>query len=311
MTTLALNVLGRGVRIHCTDQTAGALLSAAYGSMRSDVGAADLEYTVSRVAAAKGGFLIERSGASPIEAPDDGRLLALFDADLAIEIQRLRPDLYVVHAAVLTHGGGAVMLVARSGGGKSTLSWALLHHGLGYLSDELAPIDLATLDILPFPRALMVKRAPPASHPMTPDALQTARGFHVPAAALPGAIVTRPARLRAIFFLHYAVRDDAPVGATADGGRRCGAPLRQHAQSAGPPGRGARRCRADHQRPSLLRADDGRPRAELRAPRCHAEGSRLAPGSRSGRRVYTHRRRRGGRIPENRVRPGTPRTCSG
>jgi hypothetical protein len=210
VTTLALNVLGRGVLIHCADQTSGALLSAAYGAMRSEVGAADLEYTVSRVAAATSGFVIERSGASPIEAPDDGRLLALFDADLAIEIQRLRPDLYVVHAAVLTHGDGAVMLVARSGGGKSTLSWALLHHGLGYLSDELAPVDLATLDILPFPRALMVKRAPPASHPMTPNALQTARGFHVPAAALPSETVTRPARLRAIFFLHYACETTRP-----------------------------------------------------------------------------------------------------
>jgi hypothetical protein len=210
VTTLALNVLGRGVRIRCADPTAGALLSAAYGSMQGDSGAVDLEYTVSRPAGAKGGFQIERSGVSPIDAPDDGMLLALFDADLAVEIQRLRPDLYVVHAAVLTHGDGAVMLVARSGGGKSTLSWALLHHGLGYLSDELAPIDLATLDILPFPRALMVKRAPPASHPMTPNALKTARGFHVPAAALPSETVTRPARLRAIFFLHYAGETTRP-----------------------------------------------------------------------------------------------------
>ena len=48
VTTLALNVLGRGVLIRCADPTAGALLSAAYGSMRSDAGAADLEYTVSR-----------------------------------------------------------------------------------------------------------------------------------------------------------------------------------------------------------------------------------------------------------------------
>ena len=135
VTTLALNVLGRGVRIHCADQTSGALLSAAYGAMRSEVGAADLEYTVSRVAAATSGFVIERSGASPIEAPDDGRLLALFDADLAIEIQRLRPDLYVVHAAVLTHGDGAVMLVARRR--KSTLSWALSCI-MGWISDELA-----------------------------------------------------------------------------------------------------------------------------------------------------------------------------
>ena len=204
MPTLALSVLGRGVRVHCAEDAAAALLSATYGAMRGDAGTTDLEYTVRPGGGTTGGFVIERAGAEPIDAPDDAMLLAEFDADLAIQLQRLRPDLYVVHAAVLSHRHGAVMLVARSGGGKSTLSWALLHHGFAYLSDELAPIELASLDILPFPRALMVKRAPPASHPMTPRALRTTRGFHVPVAALPGAIVTRPAPLYAIFFLHYS-----------------------------------------------------------------------------------------------------------
>jgi hypothetical protein len=210
MLALALNVLGRGVRVHCADDTAAALLSATYGAMQGDAGTIDLEYSVRRGAGATTGFVIERTGGVPLPAPDKAMLLAEFDADLAIQIQRLRPDLYVVHAAVLARGRGAVMLVARSGGGKSTLSWALLHHGFDYLSDELAPIELASLDILPFPRALMVKRAPPASHPITPRALRTTRGFHVPVAALPSAIVSRPAPLRAIFFLDYSPEHRRP-----------------------------------------------------------------------------------------------------
>jgi len=210
VTTLALNVLGRHVRISCADPSARALMTAAYGSMQGAAGAADLDYTVRRAGVAWDGFVIERPGAAPIEAPDDGMLMALFDADLAIEIQRLRPDLYVVHAAVLAYGGAAVMLVARSGGGKSTLSWALVHHGLGYLSDELAPIELASLDILPFPRALTVKRAPPSSHPMTARAIRTTRGFHVPAAALPCETVAGPTPLAAIFFLHFSPETQQP-----------------------------------------------------------------------------------------------------
>jgi hypothetical protein len=210
MPTLALSVLGRGVRVHCDDATAAALLSATYGAMQGDAETTHLEYTVRRGAGTTSAFVIERVGGAAREAADEAMLLAEFDADLAVELQRLRPDLYVVHAAVLAHGSGAVMLVAPSGGGKSTLSWALLHHGFDYLSDELAPIELASLDILPFPRALMVKRAPPASHPMTPRALRTTRGYHVPLAALPGAIVSRPAPLRAIFFLHYSPEHRRP-----------------------------------------------------------------------------------------------------
>jgi hypothetical protein len=202
--TLALNVLGRGVRVRSADHVAGVLLAAAYGAMRSDAVAANLEYTVRRAGAPTGGFQLERSGRPPVVAPDDGTLLARFDADLAVEIQRLRPDLYVVHAAVLGYGAAAVMLVAKSGGGKSTLSWALLQQGLAYLSDELAPIGLARLDVLPYPRALMVKREPPPSHPLPAGTVRTSRGFHVPTAAMPGEVRTRPAPLAAIFFLHHA-----------------------------------------------------------------------------------------------------------
>ena len=210
MTTLALDVLGRRVRIRCADPTAGVLLSAAYGSMQGEAGAADLDYTVRGIGRATDGFVIERSGAAPIEAPDDGTLLALFDADLVIEIQRLRPDLYVVHAAALAWADGAVMLVAPSGGGKSTMSWALLHRGFRYLSDELTPIELASLEVVPFSRALMVKSEPPASHPMTTRAVRTSRGFHVPVAALPSAPVTRPTPLTAMFFLHYSPQTRQP-----------------------------------------------------------------------------------------------------
>jgi len=74
-------------------------------------------------------FFIKREGRELLAAPEGGMCLALFDADVAIELQKLRRDLYFVHAAVLAVGDSAFMLVAQSGGGKSTVCWALSHHG--------------------------------------------------------------------------------------------------------------------------------------------------------------------------------------
>ena len=103
------------------------------------------------------GRLITRNGACPELARDDGEFLYMFEKDMTIETQKLRRDLYFVHAAVLELDGRALALVAPSGCGKSTTAWGLLHHGFKYLSDELAPVHLTTMRVRPFPHALCVK----------------------------------------------------------------------------------------------------------------------------------------------------------
>jgi hypothetical protein len=125
---------------------------------RSDV--TDLDYIVGRDGVPPA-FFIRRAGRGLVPTPDDGTFLAFLDEDIAIELQKLRADLYFIHAAVLKRSDTAVMLVTHSGGGKSTLSWALLHHGFRFLSDELGPVDLEKLEVHPFPRALALKTAPP------------------------------------------------------------------------------------------------------------------------------------------------------
>lgn len=183
-------------------------MTTAYGSLQGDAEKTELDYTVRR-RGAPAAFSIERAGREPLMARDEGGLLALFDEDLTVQLQTLRPDLYVLHAAVLKSGDGVVVLVARSGGGKSTLSWALLHHGFGYSSDELGPVDLETLHVHPYARALILKTDPPPSYRLGSSIVRTSRGFHVTATDMPGGVSTRPAPLAAIFFLHY--RPDAPV----------------------------------------------------------------------------------------------------
>ncbi|HXG05479.1 MAG TPA: hypothetical protein VNO23_18955 [Candidatus Binatia bacterium] len=149
--------------------------------------------------------MLRRDGRGRRAAGDVGELVLLLDRDLIIRLQHRRPDLYFVHAAVLEAAGGAVMLVAPSGGGKSTMAWALLHHGFAYLSDELAPVDLTALTVYPYPRALTLKSDPPPAYPLPRGTLCTSRGFHVAPTAMPAPTRRTPVPLRTIFFLDRTV----------------------------------------------------------------------------------------------------------
>ncbi len=202
MRVLNLKVLDRGVRVACADSETASLVTAAYGDMRGEVGEMDLDYTVGRDGV-PGTFFIKRSGREVLTAPDDGAFLALFDEDFAIELQKLRHDLYFVHAAVLKCPGGAVMLVGKPGGGKSTTCWALLHHGVSYLSDELGPVNLKTLEVHPYARTLALKQEPPASYPLPPTTVRTSRSLHVPLGDSLRCATYAPAPLSAVFFLRY------------------------------------------------------------------------------------------------------------
>jgi hypothetical protein len=208
--TLSLLVLGCHVRVQCQDAEIRALLVANYGHMQGSRGPATLQYTVARQARS-GGFLVSRAGREPLSAADPGMLLFLFEKDMTVELEKLRPDLYFVHAAVLALEHAAVMLVGESGSGKSTTTWALLHHGCRYFSDELAPLDLQTGEVYPYPHALCLKDVPPGPYSLPKDTLYTAQTLHIPTAALPSTVGEGPAPLAAIFFLQFRPEAAVPV----------------------------------------------------------------------------------------------------
>ena len=62
-----------------------------------------------------------------------------------------------IHAASMACSGQGIIFAGNSGSGKSTLAAALLSRGWGYLCDEFALIDPATLRVHPFPKALCIK----------------------------------------------------------------------------------------------------------------------------------------------------------
>jgi hypothetical protein len=208
MAALHLEVLDCGVQIECADENAHVLLQNVYRCFKRPLKQRHINYQITR------GFfdtlLIGRHGGYPETATSPGDFISKFDKDLIIETQKLRPDLYFVHAAVLAFRDHAIALVAPSGFGKSTTTWALLHHGFKYLSDEIAPIDPRTLRVLPFPRALCLKNNPPGDYSLPLGVIATGRTIHVPTGVLPNATITEPLSLDSILFLRFIGEGEFP-----------------------------------------------------------------------------------------------------
>lgn len=206
---LSLTVLGCHVAVWCQDAAARALLVANYGQLQGQMEAPDLRYTVGRPPGS-GAFFIAREGHPSLIPSDEGEFLFLFEKDLTIELQKLRPELYFVHSAVLTFGGQALMLVGTSGSGKSTTTWALLQHGFGYLSDELGPLDPENMRVHPYPHALCLKNEPPREYPLPAVMLFTSRALYIPVEYLAAEVPQCSVPLAAIFCVRHRPGAAAP-----------------------------------------------------------------------------------------------------
>ena len=210
MAVVELSVFDCNIRVECLDKQAESLLNSNYEWFKQPVGHAQLAYRITRQDADQK-LLIERKGACPELARDDGDFLYIFEKDMTIETQKLRADLYFLHAAMLELNGRGLAIVAPSGSGKSTTTWGLLHHGFKYLSDELAPLDLTTMRVHPFPHALCLKNVPPGDYPLPKETLYTRRTAHVPTASLPGDTTVGIVPLEVILFVHFCGDIDEPV----------------------------------------------------------------------------------------------------
>ena len=224
--TLFFTILGQTIRIVCRGRPSLAqAISANYASLAAgpDGRIPDLEYVVTEQIDTRA-LSVARAERSVDAVPGLGELLYVLEKDITVALQQRRPDLLFLHAAALEYAGLAYLLAGESGGGKSTTAWGLIHHGFGYLSDELSPVDLASLCVLPYPHALCLKRRPPPAYPLpATDVLVFDKTTHVPVSALPGAIVAQPCRLGGVLFVRYHEGAAAPalraIGAAEAGAR--------------------------------------------------------------------------------------------
>ncbi|MEJ2085030.1 MAG: hypothetical protein P8Y44_05040 [Acidobacteriota bacterium] len=201
MDTITFEIVRTRIRIDCLDRVTADLFRSAYGHLAVTTGTPDLTFSV--VESGAGVFRLEREGVPTREISGLGWLLAQVDDDLVIALQQLHPDLYFLHAAVLARNGAAYLFPAPTGSGKSTLAWALSNRGFGYLSDELAPLELSKLEVLPFLRPLCLKEPPPEGHEITQPIVETERAIHISPEHLPGASIFDCLKIGAIFFPRY------------------------------------------------------------------------------------------------------------
>ena len=82
---------------------------------------------------------------------------AMFEWGFNWCIARRVHHLLVLHSAVVSRGGRAVLLPAQPEAGKSTLSAALVAHGWEFASDEFALVDVETGAIHAMPRPISLK----------------------------------------------------------------------------------------------------------------------------------------------------------
>lgn len=209
---LQFHIIGKRISVRCNDELFRGLVLSNYEAFREPGGIADLEYTVNR--RPSGGFHISRGKEALVEETSDEAIEYLFVYSLekliTLDLQYLRTDLYFVHSSALEHQGRVIMIVAESGTGKSTTTWALLRHGFRYLSDELAPIDPASFEVHPYPHALCLKAPPPGNYPLPEKTTRTERTLHIPVTMMPSPAIMEPGPLHAIFFLQRSANASVP-----------------------------------------------------------------------------------------------------
>jgi hypothetical protein len=207
--TIDLTVFDVRWRILCADRLASDLLRRNFREFICCFGPAQPDEQIQVEAGTGTPWQLIHPQREPLPIADSYALLYCVEKTLTIDTQRRRPDLFFLHAAALALDECAVLLVASSGSGKSTTAWAMTHRGFSYLSDELAPIDLATMTVQPYPHALCLKSAPPSPFELPTSIIVTEHTMHVPTDCI-ASVRRHPTPLRAVFFNQYDATTSVP-----------------------------------------------------------------------------------------------------
>jgi hypothetical protein len=112
---------------------------------------------------------------------------------------------YLVHAGCVSRDGQGIILSGSSGMGKTTLTAHLVSRGMGYLTDETAPIHRATCTVDPFPLRLGIRPGPAGQLAEEAPAVDFEFGEDrkrlVDVRDLGASLVTEPVPLHSIVFL--------------------------------------------------------------------------------------------------------------
>ena len=199
---LLLRVLSCDIAVRCDDEASSDLLRECYSAFllpaETEIVPA-LVYDVSLTDIRDGWTM--RCDETAIHCGDSYDLIYEFEKDMTQRVQLLRADLFFVHGAALSLAERCVIISGESGSGKSSLAWFMSHNGFDYLSDELAPVDPAALQVEPYPHALCLKNEPLSEPALPVSTLYTGVTLHVPAYELPIRALDRPCPLGLLIFI--------------------------------------------------------------------------------------------------------------
>jgi len=102
-------------------------------------------------------FMVD--GQQPHDDMPAGQGLAVLEWGLNLVIALRFQSFLMLHAAVLERNGGALVMPAQPGHGKTTLCAALAHRGWRLFSDEFGLVRPGPVQFLPLPRPMPLKNA--------------------------------------------------------------------------------------------------------------------------------------------------------
>jgi len=156
------------------------------------------------------GFVIEHPQEEPLKVTGYWKLLHSLEGYMTYQCTQQRPEIYIIHGCTVAFNNKAFLISAPSKSGKSTLTWALLHHGFDYVSDDISLIDLTQLNMQPYPRGISQRTNPAEPYSLPEQTLKIGKTLRVPAIALPCQVVEQSTLLAAMFFINYTPGADSP-----------------------------------------------------------------------------------------------------
>ena len=145
--------------VRADDERVGRHVEAVLAGLRvpDDAAPVDHWYSLTSSDTAVGTLDVRRDGDELVRAQRPGDALGWLICDLNRSAAEASGGHLLFHAGALEVDDIGVLVPGASGSGKSTLVAGLVRSGLGYLTDELAALDMATGSLVPYPKPITLK----------------------------------------------------------------------------------------------------------------------------------------------------------
>jgi hypothetical protein len=152
--------LSHSFTVRCDDERLGERVDAVLAGLRDPDTAAttvDHWYALTATPGGAGALDVTRDGEPLAHDQCPGDALSWVVWDVNRSAAEASGEHLLFHAGALDAGGTGILVPGTSGSGKSTLTAGLARAGLGYLTDELAALDLRSGQLLPYAKPITLK----------------------------------------------------------------------------------------------------------------------------------------------------------